>query len=64
MASLWCVSHWADPDAQYDSRMNPNEVSAFRSNSVVEMTVFATVSSRARLACPGLRVGQLTIEWE
>ena len=44
MASLWCVSHWADPDAQYDSRMNPNEGSAFRSNSVVEMTVFATVS--------------------
>ena len=26
--------------------------------------MFATVSSRARFACPGLRVGQLTIEWE
>lgn len=44
--------------------MNPNEVSSIRTKSVVEMTVFETVSLRARFAGPGLRVGQLTIEWE
>ena len=54
----------AEPRGLYDSSMNLDVALSLRTNIAVEMTVFATVSSFARLACLGQRAAWLTIEWE